>query len=98
MIIKKHIASDGRLVVSVCDESLLGKVINEGRLQLDLSGKFYSGTPGTITDLKECLPRAASFNFVGEESVAAGKKMGLISRIKKVGGVPFALVAVDTQS
>ncbi len=93
-----NIISSYRNVVAICDSELLGKCFEEGIFQLDIKESFYKGDKKTeqeviqiILDMKS---EDATFNIVGEKSVNCAVKSGLISRdsIKKIQGIPFALV------
>jgi hypothetical protein len=87
-----------RNVVAVCDKELLGKKFEEGEFQLDLKENFYSGKEYSekevIEIIKDMQEEDATFNIVGEKSVNAALKSGIILKegIKKIQGVPFALV------
>ena len=96
MLIKFH--KSYRLVVAVCDSELLGKKFKEGIKMLDVRESFFNGEE---TEEKEALElmkdfarEDATFNIIGRASVQAALKAGLISKegIKKVSGIPFALV------
>jgi len=43
MICKKHFLADGRMILVVVDDELVGKRFEEGDLQIDLSKDFYKG-------------------------------------------------------
>lgn len=96
MLIKIHKAY--RNVVSVCDSELLGKYFEQGIKQLDIRETFYNGEKKTGEELVEILRDMAmedsTFNIVGKNSVACALKAGIIAKegIKKVAGIPFALV------
>jgi hypothetical protein len=87
-----------RDVVAICDTKLLGKTFEEGKFQLEVKGSFFKGkeTPEekVIETMKYMSEEDATFNIVGEESVNAALKAGIISKegITKIQGVPFALV------
>ncbi len=87
-----------RDVVAICDSELLGKCFEEGIFQLDIKESFYKGDKKTerevlqiISDMKS---EDATFNIVGEKSTNCAVKSGLILKnsIKKIQGIPFALV------
>ena len=96
MLIKVHKAT--RLAVALCDSDLVGKVFNEGKYQLDLTGTFFLGEEKDKEEISELLDfyrkEDACFNIVGEKSCGVALKIGLISEkgILRVDGVPFALV------
>lgn len=43
MIVKMHKTQDNRIVLAVCDNDLLDKKFEEGKMQLDLTSYFYKG-------------------------------------------------------
>ena len=87
-----------RDVVAVCDEDLLGKKFEEGKFQLDVKENFFKGEKTSeekaIEIMQNMLKEDATFNIVGEKSVKAALKAGVISEegIKKIQDIPFALV------
>ena len=87
-----------RDVVAICDSELLGKKFEEDKFQLDLKESFYGGEETsreeTIKIMQSLSREDVTFNIVGKESVDAALKAGIISEegIKKIQGVPFALV------
>ena len=87
-----------RDIVAICDSDLLGKKFEEEKFQLDLTGNFFKGEETSeekaIKIIKEMSKEDASFNIVGENSINASIKAGIISKqgIKKIKGIPFALV------
>ncbi len=95
--VKKHSTPQG-LLLAMCDEELIGKVFESGKLQLDLEkyAEFYKGEL-----MAEQLAREAavneeiySANVVGERAVAVMMSKGYVrkSDVKKVGGVPFVQI------
>ncbi len=87
-----------RDVVAVCDAELLGKYFEEGNFQLDVKESFYKGNKVSeeeaIRIMQDMLEEDATFNIVGEESVRAAIKAGIIDKesVGKIQGIPFALV------
>ena len=97
MAISIKIHNSYRTVVAICDEKLLGKKFEEGIKQLDLREGFYKDK---IVEMDEAIKSIeyqanedATFNIVGEESIKAALKAGLITHksISKVAGIPFAM-------
>jgi hypothetical protein len=43
MILKEHKSHDGKCVIALCDDDILGKKFEENGLQLDLTSSFYKG-------------------------------------------------------
>ncbi len=66
-------------VVAMCDKPLLGKTLKHGRIQFKVSKEFYGGD---LMDLKTCmkhLKKATIANMVGEKTVNAAMKAGLVN-------------------
>tara|TARA_Y100000310_G_C20699549_1_gene828438 strand:- start:861 stop:1199 length:339 start_codon:yes stop_codon:yes gene_type:complete len=86
-----------RIVIAVCDKELYGEKIIDGKKQLDLTGEFFKGEEMTLEEAKERIinyyKEDATFNFIGEKSVALALETGIIEKegILKVSGVPFSL-------
>lgn len=87
-----------RWVVAICDKELIGKRIEEGNKQLDLTGRFYQGEEKTEEELKEiiedCLREDSTFNIIGARSCELAKGIGIIEQegILKINNTPYALV------
>jgi hypothetical protein len=91
--IKIHDTDEGS-IIAMCDESLIGKVYEEGDLVLDLKdySDFYIGE---LTDPEELdIPehKFNSANIVGKESVEAAIKRKLIEKenVNTIMEVPYA--------
>ena len=99
MIVKVHIVEQNKKMVAICDSDLLGKKFEEGKLQLDLTSDFYKGMERSEEDIVKILKGAYIVNLVGKESVALGKKLGIIEEgyVRTISGVPLAqaVLAVD---
>ncbi len=87
-----------RDVVVICDSELIGKKFEEGKFQLDIKESFFKGEETSeeqaIQIIKKMSKEDATFNIVGEKSVDCALKAEIITNegIKKIQGVPFALV------
>jgi len=95
MLVKIHKAY--RKTIAVCDVELLGKKFEEGNMQLYVNEEFYGGEKKTEDEIVKILRREkyedSIFNLVGEKSINAGIKAGIIERecIIKIEGIPHAL-------
>jgi hypothetical protein len=93
-----RIIKSKRDVVAVCDSELIGKKFEEGKLQLDIKESFFSGKEmneeETIEVIEKMADEDATFNIVGEKSVEAALKAGLIDEkaVCEVQGIPFVLI------
>ena len=100
MLIKIH--KSYRIVVAICDSSLVGKKFEEkfekGIKMLDLRESFYKGEEKDYKEIIKIIKKQAvedaTFNIVGEESIMAAKEAGIITKqgIKKICGILYALV------
>lgn len=95
MLVKIH--EFYRKIIAVCDSELLGKRFEEGNMQIEVSEVFYGGEEKeereVIEILKDLYKEDATFNLVGEKSVNAAIKAGIISKegVIKIQGIPHAL-------
>ena len=89
-----------RDVVAVCDSELIGKKFEEGKFQLDIKENFFSGKEmneeETIEVMQKMADEDATFNIVGEKSINAALKAGIIveESVCEVQGIPFVLVLI----
>jgi hypothetical protein len=92
MITKVHTNRDGRILVAVVDSDLLGKVFDEGAIQLDLSSDFYKGDEMTPEETGDLIRNADMVNLVGKAAVDLGIQEQVIdaTHVKTVSGIPFA--------
>ena len=91
MIVKIHSTPNGKLI-AICDSDILGKVFEEGDLQLNLSSRFYQGEEKSEDDVAHLLKCGYVVNAVGKDAVALLKRMKLIEEghILRVDGIPHA--------
>jgi hypothetical protein len=80
------------VLVSVCDEELLGKTLVEGELEFNVNPEFYGGE---LVDTKTCvkyLQNATVANMVGKNTVNAAIKAGLVheTAVLYIEGEPHA--------
>lgn len=79
-------------MLAACDRELIGKVLEENGIQLDLArhSRFYRGDLCTEEELLSKIPLASSLNLVGRKAVAAGMKSGLFSaqEVRYINGIP----------
>lgn len=89
-----------RKVVAIADAELVGQKFFEGKKQLDVKESFYKGKKRTEKEAEEELifwtKEDATFNIVGEKSVALAKKIGIIfeESVGTIDGIPYALILI----
>ncbi len=87
----------GKTFVSQASDDL-GKPSEGGKFQLEVKESFYKGEEiseeKVLQIIQDMSREDATFNIVGEKSINTALKAGIISQqgIKKIQGVPFALV------
>lgn len=84
--------NQGETLVALCDRAIIGKTFKEGEFSIKVARRFYDGN---LVDIDECnafLKEATIANFVGEDSVSVGVKLGLIDErnVIRIAGVPHA--------
>lgn len=91
ILVKKHVANQ-KLVLAVCDASLIGKRFEEGDLQLDLTSDFYMGRVEGNEKIVKLMESANIINIVGQESVDLALKSNILSKssVVKIKNVPHA--------
>jgi len=87
-----------RDIVAVCDDELLGKKFEEGKLQLDVKESFFKGKESSKEEVSDIMRdmklEDSTFNIIGEESIKTALETGIITKegIGRIADIPFALV------
>ena len=88
MYVKIH--SDGNLkVLAISDEDLIGKTIEDGKIIIGVSERFYKGEKKSDQEVLELMKVADNINMVGITCVKLALDNGIISEeniimIKKI--------------
>ncbi len=92
MISIKKYKQGSDLLIGACDEELIGKKFEEGKLQIDVSKSFYDGERVSPDVLKKFLEEATIANLVGKKTVKCAVDIGLVdpSCVLKIKGIPHA--------
>jgi len=96
MLVKIH--ESCRTAVAICDKELIGKVLEDGDKQIDLTTHFFKGEQKTEQEVREIMEdmkmEDATFNIVGPRSCKIAKELGLIddSCILHIKKIPIGLV------
>jgi len=95
MIVKIN-QSQGKHVVAICDDDLLGKVFEEDGKILDLSSGFYRGKKLSLEETKEIMNKADNINLVGKQTIDLALKEELMDQdgVRTIKGIPFAHVVI----
>jgi hypothetical protein len=80
------------ILVAVCDEALLGKVLVDGDLEFNVSKDFYGGQLVDVDTYLEQVKAATIVNMVGQKSVEAAINAGIVHKqaILYIDGHPHA--------
>ena len=80
------------VLVAACDKELLGNVLREGQLRLEVRPAFYEGEDASEELLLNRLNNATIANLVGKRTVGLAAKHNFIDEecILYIGGVPHA--------
>ena len=81
-------------VVAVCDEDILGKTLEGGRVPFTVSEGFYKGVLGEVEEALDAMKQATICNLVGKNIVEAAieRKMVHERAVIYFGDVPHAQV------
>ena len=93
MIYVNKFDSPKGVMIAMCDEEILGRVLKEGKVELDLKqyGGFYKGTLASEAEAAKFIDHGVySANVVGERSVKLFIDAGLVrpEEVRRVQGVP----------
>ena len=90
LIVKIHNAHHKKLI-SIVDSDILGKKIEEGKRQIDLTSDFYKGEEMSESQIKELAPTAYIISITGKHSIEFALRENIMdssSRIITIGGIP----------
>jgi len=82
------------IMIAMCDEELIGRVLREGKVEIDLKqyGSFYKGVlVNEIEAEKYVTEKVYSANVVGERSVNILLEKGIVKKdqVRKCEGVSY---------
>ncbi len=77
MIVNERKTRQG-LLVSVCDDDVLGESFASDDVSLTVTEEFYGGEAATDDEVRDALERAAVANLVGENCVSLAIEAGIV--------------------
>lgn len=83
MIAKKNVFEKG-YILAVCDSDIAGRVFEDQKRILDLSGDFFSGEEADEASLARLARDAYMLNLNGKESVDFGVRNGFVDEEKVI--------------
>jgi len=93
MYVKKHI-HQGRTVLAVCDNDILGKTLKDKEIQLEVNKVFYGGSLTNEKEVSLLLKEFENINLVGKKAVALALKLEIVNKedVKYIKDVPFVII------
>ena len=82
------------MVVAVCDEDILGKTLEGGRVPFKVSEGFYKGTLGEVDEAIAAMKQATICNLIGKKIVEAAIECNMVHERAVIyfGDVPHAQI------
>lgn len=93
-----NVIDSSRTIVAACDKELIGKLFEEGILQLEVKETFYKGEETSkeegIKIFQNMKKEDATFNLIGKKTIQTALEAGIINEkhIGRVNKIPFALI------
>lgn len=87
-----HWIKEEKEVLAACDEELLGKKLKKGKKKIEIKEDFYKGRKVKSKELQKLIKEYGNINLVGEKTVGAAKKERGNIQVKKIQGIPHALI------
>ncbi len=84
----------GEVLVALCDEELLGRTLSDGRIEFEVSERFYGGTKVTLREAARYVAEGTIINAVGENviSMLAHLNEGVLEAVVWIAGVPHVQI------
>lgn len=83
----------GQRIVAVCDIEIVGKILEEGELIIDLikHQDFYKGEKSDKIQVQKALVNFSSANLIGSKAVDAAISSGIVEKddVKYINGYPY---------
>ena len=91
--VKVH-STEGKSVLAICDEEILGKTFSADGLKLNINERFYKGKLKNQDEIVKILPAFGDINLVGKNIIALAIEMSFVDEqsVLKVDDMPYAMV------
>lgn len=88
------IVYQGFVIITVCDEELLGKEIETPNGKITINEPFYGGSKMSLNEALRLIRDANNVNLLGRRIVEAAIREGLISEdaVINLSGIPHAII------
>lgn len=97
MLVKVH-ERLGRKVMALCDSRLIGEVLREGEIEIDLKEKhrsFYEGQSMSFEEIRKMMSECVAVNAIGKEAYKILVELEIVPEDFKplmIGGEPHVQV------
>lgn len=81
-------------LINICDVSLIGRTLSEGKLKMHISRDYFGGQVVDDTQALRMMKGSAIINLAGEKAVeiAVSNNLGHKEAVKMIEGVPFLMI------
>ncbi|MDA4121556.1 MAG: DUF424 family protein [Thaumarchaeota archaeon] len=81
-------------LINICDNSLIGKTLSEGKLKMHISPAYFGGKLVDDSEALKMMKESSIINLAGEKAVqiAVANHLGHKEAIKMIQGVPFLMI------
>jgi len=88
----KHVGKE--IIVAACDEELLGKTLEAGKIKIEISKKFYGGEIVSVEEAIEALKNCTIGNIIGNNIIEKSIEAGIVHEacLLWIQGIPHAQI------
>jgi hypothetical protein len=81
-------------MLNICDEDLLGKILQKDKLQIKISESYYGQRLVEKDEAEKLMKDSSIINMVGKETIemSINLKIGTRQGVKMIQDVPFLIV------
>jgi len=81
-------------LINICDEDLIGRTLNEGKLSMHISRDYFGGQVVEPSQALEMMKESSIINLAGRKAVdiALSNEMGAKEAVRVIQGVPFLMI------
>ena len=88
------IEKDGKVLVNICDEEIVGKIFKGEEIEVNISSDHFGEDLLDNDGAVEALYASNILNLAGKRIIALALKEGLGTKmsVKEIGGTPFLMI------
>ncbi len=94
ILLKTHVNQEGKKILSLIDEKLLGKTIEEKEIQLNLNSNFFKGKTAEEKKILKEIETSYMIIAVGEKTTTLLEEKNIITKkdLKKIKNIPYIYI------